>query len=105
MAVKWQNNIGAPVVVVAIDLVTEAVIPRYAPYAHAAVAVLSYGIQFSNSRFGGVFLENMGIAALPVVARDIYDRARGIRSKPVSSRISSYPVPKTPSTFQGVRLV
>jgi hypothetical protein len=64
--------------------------------------------------WGGDFLKNVGISALPGAAEKLYDKVKGMSARPSrSSRqlafhrspVSRYPASATETPFQGTRLV
>lgn len=106
MPIKLVDDVGAPLGVVAIDLITESVRPDWNELVSYLVTVAGYGA--SQLRWGGDFWKNMGIAAMPWAAKNIYNRARGVAS-PVSGRlgvkrVKRYPAPPVEEPFAG-RLV
>lgn len=72
--INWINDVGAPLAVAAIDLGVEQVKPDWNEYASYAVAGLGYVGAYMG--YGGDFVKNMGIAALPWAAKNIYNRVK-----------------------------
>lgn len=112
MAINWANDLGAPLAVTAIDLVVETTRPEWNEWASYITAGIGYGSQILGWRMGGLvgsdFLKNMGIAAMPWAAKNVYNRVRGM-SSPVRGlsmrRVSRYPAPLVEEPFGGARLV
>lgn len=113
MAVKIVNDVGAPLVVTAVDLATASFASgKYQSWADYIMAVGGYVGAFMG--WGGDFVKNVGIASFPLAAERIYDKVRGI-SSPVShaanpmtfhrAAVSRYPAPAMNPNMQGVRLV
>lgn len=114
MGINAVNDLGAPVLVTAVDLTIETVAPDYSKYATGIMAVGGYLGAYFN--YGGDFVKNVGIASLPAFAKNIYDwaragttagRARGA-TRPMKfqrSTVSRYPATHTEAPFPGVKLV
>jgi hypothetical protein len=116
MAIKWVPDLGAPVAVTAVDLIIESTAPDYSKWATGIMAAGGY--LGAAMGWGGDFVKNIGIAALPAAAKNIYDWAReGTSSKsvsrarfqraPVSRPVTRYPAPLEEAPFNtgGGRLV
>ena len=105
----WVNNVGAPLAVTAVDLGLESTKPEWSEWATYVMAAVPYiGGIMGIKALQGKFIENVGIAALPGAARNIYERVRGI-SSPVRRlsmrRVSRWPAPLVEQPFGGARLV
>lgn len=110
MAIKMVPDLGAPVAVVAVDLITETVAEgKWNEWAAYILAAGGYVSAFMG--FGGDFMKNVGIASFPWAAKKIYDRVRGVpaAARPTGRlafrKVSRYPAPASASQFEGVRLV
>lgn len=105
MSIKIIPDIGAPIAVVAVDLITESVAAgKWNEWAAYILAVGGYLGGFMN--WGGDFTKNIGIASLPWAAKKVYDRVRGGASAPVTlRRVTRYPAPVFQEEFANVRLV
>ncbi len=104
MAIKWVNDLGAPVAVTAIDLVTETAAPKWNEYVSYILAIGGY--VGASMGWGGDFVKNMGIASLPWAAKKLYARVRpGVSGRSLSFRASRYPAPAPSSPYEGVRLI
>ena len=109
MSIRLVPDVGAPLAVVAVDLITET----YAPQANEWVSYILAGGSYIAASMGkgGDFIKNVGIASFPWAAKKIYDRARGGVSR--SSRlapkartsVSRYPARATETQYQGIKLV
>lgn len=75
MAIKMVEDVGAPVAVTAVDLITLEVAPDWNEWASYLMAVGGYVGGFLN--FGGNFVKQIGVASLPLAARSIRDRIKG----------------------------
>lgn len=107
MAIRIVEDVGAPVGVVAVDLITETAAPGWNEWIAYIMAAGGYLGAFTG--WGGPFLKNVGIASLPWAAKKLYTRIKGA---PVSSRlafkssaVSRYPAPATKTPYEGVKLV
>ena len=100
MAIRMVEDLGAPVAVVAVDLVTETTIPQYNEWAAYIMAAGGYVSAFMG--WGGPFMKNVGIASFPWAAKKLYNRVRAgtvttrARSRANVSRFSA-PNPVTRS--------
>lgn len=109
MAIRLVPDVGAPIAVVAVDLITETYAPQaneWVSYALAAGGYIAAGLGM-----GGDFAKNVGIAAFPGAARKIYDRVRGgvgrtsrLAPRAARSSVSRYPARAETAPFQGVKL-
>lgn len=109
MAIKLVSDLGAPLAVTAVDLVTETAAPDWNEWAAYIMAVGGYLGGWMG--WGGDFLKNVGIASFPWAAKKIYERARGGASAKASQRlsfkrsaVSRYPAPAYQTPYQGVKL-
>ncbi len=103
--IKLVEDIGAPLAVVVVDLVSETTQPTWNEGLAYASAVAGYLGAYTN--FGGDFVKNYGIAALPWAAKKLYTRMRvgtGV-SRAALRRVGRYPAPLAQPEFQGARLV
>lgn len=113
MAINWTNDLGAPLAVTAIDLTIEATRPEWNEWASYLTAGLGYAAAIGMWRglgiVGGDFLKNMGIAAMPWAAKNIYERVRGGMTSPVRrlsmQKVSRWPAPLVEEPFGGARMV
>ena len=107
MAIRMVPDLGAPVTVVAVDLITESYAPGYNEW--AAYILAAGGYLAAGFNWGGDFMKNVGIASFPWAAKKIYDRARGgvpvARRATAFKRVARYPAPALETPFGGVRLV
>lgn len=114
MGIRLVEDVGAPLTVVAVDLILESTKPEWAKwgtYAMAAYGYISAQMGFLALGKGGDFSKNIGIAALPAAARNVYEQVRGMSSPVRSSRrlslsrVGRYPAPLVEQPFEGTRLV
>ena len=109
MTIRLVEDVGAPLAVTAVDLIIETTRPDWTKWATYAMAAGGYLADFLNWGKGD-FAKNVGIAALPAAARNIYEQVKGVGS-PVSSRrlslrkVSRWPAPVEEQPFGGARLV
>lgn len=117
MAIKMVPDLGAPVAVTAVKLITRSYAPDYQEWAEYVMAAGGYLGAWLG--WGGDFVKNVGISALPGAAERLYDRVKGgassvartrtqFRRAPVSSLsrnpMSRFPAPASETPFQGVKL-
>ena len=87
MTIRVKEDVVAPLVVTAVDLVSEEVIPEYNQYLSYAMTGLGYLGAWLN--FGGSMVKQIGVASLPLTARNIRDLVKG---GGVSRRVSFRPI-------------
>lgn len=75
MAIKIVPDVVAPLTVAAVDIVVEQVAPGYSKWATGAMALGGYLGAFFG--FGGDFVKNVGIAALPTFGKNLYNYFKG----------------------------
>jgi hypothetical protein len=106
MAIRMMSDIGAPLAVTAVDLITETTAPNWNEWIAYICAAGGYLSGWMG--WGGDFMKNFGIASLPWAAKKIYDRARGggatRRLSFKRSAVSRYPAPAYQTPYQGVKL-
>lgn len=105
MGIKYIPDLGAPLVVTAIDLITESQAPKYNSWASYILAAGGYAAAFMG--WGGDFTKNVAIASFPWAAKNIYTRVKagGIPHMARMSHIGRYPAEAVTPQFAGVRLV
>lgn len=105
MSIKMVPDVGAPITVVAVDLLAESFIPTWAEYTDYIMTVGGYLAGWMG--WGGDYVKNIGVASLPLTARKIYERVRGGTSSRATmrSRVSRYPAPASQTPFGTVKLV
>ncbi|MFA5401491.1 MAG: hypothetical protein WC359_13660 [Dehalococcoidia bacterium] len=94
---KVVNDLGAPAAVVAVDLITEKFAPDWNEWATYLMAIGGYAGALLN--FGGDFVKNMGIAAFPAAAHNVYNRFAAGTSRKASSRLAFRPA----AQYTGIR--
>ncbi len=103
---KLVEDVGAPVAVIAVDMLTDSVAPKYNEWANYGVTVLGYAGAVMG--WGGGFVKNLGIAAAPLAARALKARfmktGTTSRTSAPAMRVARYPAPAFNPTFAGVRL-
>lgn len=85
--IKVIQDVGAPAVVTGVDILTLELAPtwnEWASYIMAGGAYLLSGLGVIRGT-GGEFVKNMGIAALPLAARNIYGRVK----QPMTQRVGA----------------
>jgi hypothetical protein len=75
MAIKMVPDLGAPLAVVAVDLIMENAAPTWTKWADGIMTAGGYLAGWMG--WGGDFTKNIGIASMPITARNIYDYIRG----------------------------
>ena len=104
MTMRLAEDLGAPLVVVAIDLGTEKVKPAWNNW--ASYITCGVGYVMAAMGVGGNFAKNIGIASLPWAAKHIAVQAGAFAaSRPTTSRVRRYPAPAMESPFGNIRLV
>ena len=110
MAINWMNDLGAPLLVTAIDIGVEATAPQWDDY-------VAYGLPIATwlaTAMGWVkgntadFVKNVAIASTPTMANRIYRQVRGGVSSPArlsTRKVSRWPAPLVETPFGGARLV
>lgn len=76
MSIKVKNDIGAPLVVTAADLISETVAPQYNEPLALVGAVGGYLAAWQG--WGGDFVKNIAIASFPWAAKKLYVRFKGM---------------------------
>ena len=102
MGIRLMEDLGAPAVVVGVDLVTETAAPDWNEWIAYIMAAGGYVGAWMG--WGGDFMKNVGIASFPWAAKKVYERVRGGTTK-LSKHVSRYPAPATKTPFQGSRLI
>lgn len=102
MSIKLVNDLGAPLVVTAVDLVTESQAPRWNEWSSYILAGGGYVAAFMG--WGGDFAKNIGIASFPWAAKSIYARVRAGMGTTRMARVSRYPSDVVVPQFAGVKL-
>lgn len=106
MAIRVVPDLGAPLAVVGVDLITETAAPNWNEWAAYIMAAGGYVGGWMG--WGGDFVKNVGIASFPWAAKKIYERVKGGASSRLGYRragVSRYPAPATKTPFEGLRLV
>ncbi|MDD5060779.1 MAG: hypothetical protein PHN44_00665 [Candidatus Marinimicrobia bacterium] len=99
--IRLVEDIGAPVAVTVVDMVTQTTVPQWNSWANYAMTVLGYAGAYLN--MGGDFVKNVGVASLPKSLSQIYATvmAPAAVSRSVGYRMSQTQVPG----FGGVKLI
>ena len=87
--IRLVPDVGAPAMVVGVDLLTQEYAPdwnEWASYIMAGGAYIATALGLVKGT-GGEFVKNMGIASLPLAARNILDRVR----QPATARRTGAP--------------
>lgn len=109
MAIRVVEDVGAPLAVVGVDLITETAAPAWNEW--IAYLAAAGGYLGAVMGWGGPFLKNVGIASLPWAAKKLYTRVRGgVTGSPSRlqfkrSGVSRYPATAEKSPFEGLRLI
>ena len=75
MGIKLSEDVGAPITVIAVDMITAEVAPNWNEW--VAYIMTALGYVGAGMGFGGNYVKNLGVASLPLTARNIRDRVRG----------------------------
>lgn len=74
MSIKLVEDVGAPVAVAAVDIVSAAAKPEWNEWIMYGVTLAGYvGSQMNK---GGNFLKNVGISAMPTALKLVYNRVK-----------------------------
>ena len=103
MAIRIVEDVGAPLVVSGVDILTKEVAPDWNPWATYAMAGLGYLGGFLD--YGGAVVKNIGIAALPLAIGNIYEAIKSPVAKRAKSGVTFRPTvinrPIQQTTFPG----
>lgn len=113
MRIDLVNDVGAPLAVTAVELITETTVPQYNEWAAYLLAIGGYA--GSMMGYGGDFVKNVGIASMPWAAKKVYDRVKSMTGgttggtsrlalRRVAAPITRYPAPSYNNEFAGIRL-
>lgn len=107
MAIKMVPDLGAPIAVVGVDLITETAAPDWNEWAAYLMAAGGYVGAFMG--WGGDFVKNVGIASFPWAAKKVYQRVKGgaVGSRLSYKRaagVSRWPAPAAKTPFEGIRI-
>lgn len=108
MAIRVVEDVGAPVVVSLVNIMTRTGMPEWHDTIVYAMTALGYAADFF--RFGGDFTKMIGVSSLPLTIDKLYERFKGV---PVTGRVgyrsagrvARYPAPAQQAPFQSARLV
>lgn len=114
MRIDLVNDVGAPLAVTAVDLITETTVPQYNEWAAYLLAIGGYA--GSMMGYGGDFVKNVGIASMPWAAKKVYDRVKSMTGETtggtsrlalrrVAAPITRYPAPSYNNEFAGIKLI
>ena len=105
MAIRLVPDVGAPLAVTAVDLITETTAPDWNEWASYIMAIGGY--LGASMGWGGDMVKNVGIASFPWAAKNIYNRVRGGvgASRRLAFRAARSPAPATKTPFEGTRLI
>lgn len=107
MAIRFTSDVGAPLAVTAVNIVSRTSIPEYHDW--IIYAITAAGYLGASMGWGGDFLKQMGVSSLPLTADKIYERVKGgagasSRLAYRSRSVARYPAQALEAPFQGVRL-
>ncbi len=113
MRINLVNDVGAPLAVTAVELITETTVPQYNEWAAYLLAIGGYA--GSMMGYGGDFVKNVGIASMPWAAKKVYDRVKSMTGETggtsrlalrrVAAPITRYPAPSYNDEFAGIKLI
>jgi hypothetical protein len=92
--INLVNDIGAPVLYSVAEMFVSKKYPAKAKYVHYGAAVAGYAIAMTGigGRNMGEFAKNVGIAALPMALKNLYNQFSGTANAiPYTTRISAPP--------------
>jgi len=99
MAIRWAEDLGAPAVVAAVDILVDKQKPTWSRPVGIALAAAGY-ILGGYMRIGGNFMKNIGIAAAPWAFESIYGyitEAGGVTGARAGSRLTMRPASRVGS--------
>ena len=107
MAIRFNSDLGAPLVTSVINIAARASFPQWHDTLIYLMTAGGYIAGYMN--WGGDFIKNIGVSSLPLAADKIYSRIRTGSPAPVSGRLSykgvgRYPAPALERPFAGVKL-
>jgi hypothetical protein len=77
MPIRILEDVGAPLAVTAVDILTEEMAPDWNEWGSYILTGVGYlGGLFLGGKYSP-FLTNLGVASLPLTARHIYERVKG----------------------------
>ena len=110
MAIRWTEDVGAPVAVTAVNYLARASMPQWHDMIVYAMAIGGYVADGMNWGRGD-FMKNVGIAAAPLALDKLWERfgAGTVAGRTVARRasyrgVSRYPAPAFEREFANVRL-
>ena len=86
MAIKWAEDLGAPAIVAAVDIVVEQQKPTWSRGVGIGLSAMGY-ILGGVMNIGGTFVKNIGIAAAPWAMESVYEWIKEGTASPVTSRM------------------
>jgi len=108
MSIKIGPDVGSPLTVAAVDLVTETIWPRYSNWFTYGMTIIGYVSGWAG--WGGDYLKNIGVSSMPLTAKRLYDSirtqapvTRGMSYK-AAGHVSRYPAPAYSAPFTPVKL-
>ena len=105
MAIRVVSDVGAPLAVAGVNIVSRTTIPEYHDWVVYGMTGLGYIAAWMG--WGGEFVKQMAVSSLPLTVDKIYERVRGGAgaSRRLAFRASRYPAPAVKTPYEGVRLV
>ena len=107
MSIKIVPDVGAPLAVTAVNLVSDSIWPQYSKWITYGMTIVGYASGWFG--WGGDFLKNVGVSSMPLTARSIYESIKtpavAGRGLAFRSRVARYPGPAQEAPFQPVKLV
>lgn len=99
--IRWTEDLGAPALVAAADIATTELQPTWNRWFGIGLAAVGY-VAGGVLGIGGTFVKNVGIAAFPWAAHEIYQMVKEASGTPVArtqmlarartgARLGSYP--------------
>lgn len=103
MAIRMMEDVGAPLVVTAVNIVGRTTFPTYHDWVIYGMTALGYVGGWMG--WGGDFVKQMGVASLPLSADKLYEKFKSPVTRMGLRSVSRYPAPASQSPFEGIRLV
>jgi len=102
---RLVEDLGAPAVVAAADIITATKASKYNEWTGYGLAIIGQFADYTPGIPKNQFVKNMGIAATPWALKMLYSRVKSMTATGGASRMARYPSTPTTPEFSSVRLV
>ena len=97
MSIRMVEDLGAPIAVSAVNILTKEVAPDWNEWAHYAMTGAGYLGGFM--KFGGDFVKQIGVASLSGTLDHVYNRVKGGATRKVAGGRLAF----RPAAYAGIR--